>query len=127
MNLAYVVALAGFALSPTVLVACFFYFIYAVISPLSYIGASTYLRKIATAADLAPSLSMGLTMQHAAAIVVPVAAGFILNFVGYQVPFYAACGVAVITFFVTLRLDPAKQKCAARIAADAEAAECALS
>lgn len=118
VNLFYVVALAGFALAPNVWLACFFYLIYAVISPLSYIGASTYLRKISTAADLAPSLSMGLAMQHAAAIVVPVVAGFILNFVGYQVPFYAACGVAAITFFVTLRLDPAKQRCAARIADD---------
>ncbi len=122
INLAYVVALVGYALAPTVIVACLFYFIYAIIAPLSWIGASTYLRKIATAADLSPSLSMGVTMQHAAAIVVPVAAGFVLNFVGYQIPFYAACGVAILSFFVTLRLDPAKQRCPARIAAD-EAAE----
>ena len=128
INLAYVAALLGYALSPNVWVACVFYFVYSVIAPLSFIGASTYLRKIATPADLAPSLSMGVTMMHAAAVVVPVATGFILNYVGYQVPFYAACGVAVITFFVTLRLDPAKQKCAARIAADAAAAaECAES
>jgi len=122
VNLAYVVALGGFALSHNVWMACVFYLIYAVIAPLSYMGASTYLRKIATASDLAPSLSMGLTMQHLAAIVVPVTMGFTLNFVGYQIPFYVACGVAAITFFVTLRLDPAKQKCAARIAADETAA-----
>jgi predicted MFS family arabinose efflux permease len=126
INLAYIVALAGYALAPTVWVACLFYFMYAIISPLSGIGASTYLRKIATTADLAPSLAMGVTMSHAAAIVVPVLAGFILNFVGYQIPFYAVCGVAVVTFFVCLRLDPAKQRCAARIADDEAAAmECA--
>jgi predicted MFS family arabinose efflux permease len=118
INVAYIVALVGYALAPSVWVACVFYLLYAIISPLSYMGAATYLRKISTAADLAPSLAMGLTMQHVAAIVVPVAAGFILNFVGYQVPFYAACGIAVITIFVTLRLNPATQKCAARIAAD---------
>ncbi len=118
INVAYIVALVGYALSPTVLAACVFYCVYAIIAPLSYIGASTYLRKIATQADLAPSLAMGVTMQHAAAIVVPVAAGFILNYVGYQIPFYGACGVAVISVFVTLRLDPVKQKCAARVAAD---------
>jgi hypothetical protein len=61
---------------------------------------------------------MGVTVLHATAIVVPVVAGFILNFVGYQIPFLIACGFAVITFFVTLRLDPAKQRCAARLAAD---------
>jgi len=119
VNLAYIVALAGYALAPNVVLACFFYFLYAIIAPLSYIGASTYLRKIAAPADLAPSLSMGLTMQHVAAIVVPVMAGFVLNFVGYQVPFFGACGVAIITFFVTLRLGPDKQRCAARVAADA--------
>jgi predicted MFS family arabinose efflux permease len=122
INIAYIVALVGYALAPNVWVACVFYLLYAIIAPLSYMGAATYLRKISTAADLAPSLSMGVTMQHVAAIVVPVAAGFILNFVGYQVPFYAACGIAVITIFVTLRLDPAKQKCAARVADDEAAA-----
>jgi len=122
VNLSYIVALAGYALAPNVWAACVFYLIYAIIAPLSYMGASTYLRKISTAADLAPSLSMGVTMQHAAAIVVPVAAGFILNFVGYQIPFFAACGVAVVAFFLTLRLDPATQKCAERIASDRVAA-----
>lgn len=126
INLAYIVALAGYALAPNVLTACFFYFLYAIIAPLSYIGASTYLRKIALPADLSPSLSMGLTMQHAAAIVVPVAAGFILNFVGYQIPFFAGCGIALISVFVTLRLDPEKQRSAARVAADAALAKEAI-
>lgn len=122
VNIAYVVALAGFALSNNVILACLFYCIYAVISPVSYIGAATYLRKICTPQDLAPSLAMGLTISHATAIAVPVAAGFILNFVGYQIPFYLACGVAVIAFFVTLRLNPSEQKSPGRIAAD-EAAD----
>ena len=63
---------------------------------------------------------MGVTMQHAAAIVVPVSTGIILNYVGYQVPFLIACGFACFTFVVTRRLDPATQKSPARIAQDAE-------
>ena len=118
INLAYVVALVGFALANDVILACVFFCIYAVIAPVSYIGGSTYLRKICAPEDLAASLAMGLTLSHATAIAVPVAAGFILNFVGYQIPFYLACGVAVVAFFVTLRLDPATQKCPGRIAAD---------
>ena len=58
---------------------------------------------------------MGVTMQHAAAIVVPVAAGFILNYVGYQIPFYGACGVAVISVFVTLRLDHVRIELRSRV------------
>ncbi len=59
---------------------------------------------------------MGVTLQHTAAIVVPVTTGFILNYVGFQVPFLIACGFAILTFFVTQRLDPTTQKSPARIA-----------
>jgi predicted MFS family arabinose efflux permease len=118
VNVAFVVALGGYALANNVVVASLFYCVYTIIAPLAYIGGSTYLRKICAPADLAPSLAMGLTIAHTTAIVVPVAAGFILNFVGYQIPFFLACAVAVIAVFVTLRLDPSKQRCPARIAAD---------
>jgi MFS family permease len=120
VNIAFIAALAGFALANNVVMACAFYCVYALIAPLAYIGGSTYLRKICAPKDLAASLAMGLTIAHATAIVVPVMAGFILNFVGYQIPFYAACGVAVIAFFVTLRLDPVNQRCPAKIAYDEE-------
>jgi len=118
INVAFVVALAGYAFAPNVVVACVFYCVYTIIGPLAPIGNSTYIRKICAPADLAPSLAMGLTLAHATAVVVPVAAGFILNYVGYQVPFFLACGVAMVTFFVTLRLDPVAQRCPARVAAD---------
>jgi len=49
---------------------------------------------------------------------VPVAAGFILNYTGYQIPFFIACGFAVINFAITLRLDPVGQRSAARVAFD---------
>ena len=54
----------------------------------------------------------------AAAIVVPVATGFILNYVGYQIPFLIACVFASLTIFVTRKLDPASQRSPARIAED---------
>jgi len=118
INLAYVVALAGYALAGSVWVACACYVIYAFITPVSPIAAATYLRKIAVPEDVAPSLAMGVTILHATAIAVPVVAGFILNFVGYQVPFLIACGFALVTFFFTLRLNPKAQRCAARVALD---------
>jgi hypothetical protein len=104
-NVGYVVALAGYALIDNVYVAIGCYVIYSFIMPLSGMGASTYLRKIAVPKDIAPSLAMGVTMQHAAAIVVPVATGFVLTRVGYQVPFLIACVFASLTFFVTRRLN----------------------
>jgi FSR family fosmidomycin resistance protein-like MFS transporter len=75
INVAYIVALAGYALMGNVRLACVFYVLYSFIAPFSAIGAATYLRKIAVPADIAPSLAMGVTLLHATAIVVPVAAG----------------------------------------------------
>ena len=49
---------------------------------------------------------------------VPVAAGIILNFVGYRIHFFIACGAALVMVGVTQRLDPAKQRTAARMALD---------
>ena len=118
INVAYVVALGGYALASNVVIACLCYVLYTFIMPLSPIGAATYLRKVAVAEEIAPSLAMGVTLQHAAAIVVPITTGIILNYVGYQIPFLIACGFACFTFYVTRRLDPASQRSALRIAAD---------
>jgi hypothetical protein len=98
--------------------ACAFYVLYSFIAPFSAIGAATYLRKIAVPADIAPSLAMGVTLLHATAIVVPVAAGMVLNYVGYQVPFFIGCGFALVAAAVTLRLDPVGQRTAAKAALD---------
>jgi predicted MFS family arabinose efflux permease len=122
VNVGYVVALGGYALIHNVIVACICYLIYSLIFPLSTIGAATYLRKVAVTEEIAPSLAMGVTLQHAAAIVVPVSTGVILNYAGFEIPFLIACVFACFTFFVTQRLDPTTQKSPARIAQDAERA-----
>ncbi len=126
INVAYMVALAGYALMGEVWLACAFYITYSFIAPFSSIGAATYLRKIAVPEEIAPSLAVGITLLHATAIVVPVAAGMILNYVGYQVPFFIGCGFALVAAVVTLRLDPQKQRTADKVALD-EAARAAAS
>ncbi|HEV2128724.1 MAG TPA: MFS transporter [Thermomicrobiales bacterium] len=118
VNVAYIVALLGYALVDQVSVAIACFVIYSFIFPFSAMGASIYLRKIAATRDIAPSLAMGLTMQHAAAVVVPIVTGFVLNYVGYQLPFLIASGFAVAAFFVTRMLDPKTQKSAGRIRED---------
>jgi MFS family permease len=118
VNVAYIVALGGYALMSNVWFACLFYVIYAFIAPFSMVGAATYLRKIAVPADIAPSMAMGVTLLHATAVVVPVAAGLILNYVGYQVPFFIGCGFACAAALITLRLDPVGQRSGARVAFD---------
>ncbi len=118
INIGYIFALGGYALANSVYLACVFYVLYSFVAIFSGIGASVYLRKIAVPADIAPTLAMGVTILHATAVIVPVAAGVILNFVGYQIPFFIACGIALIAVFVTRRLDPENQRTAARVALD---------
>jgi predicted MFS family arabinose efflux permease len=122
INFAYIFALGGYALVDNVYFAAGCYVVYSFVFPLSSIGAATYLRKVAVGREIAPSLAMGVTLNHAAAIVVPITTGFILNFVGFQVPFLIACVFAIFTIFVTRRLDPPTQKSLARIAEDEERA-----
>jgi len=104
INVGYIFALGGYALANNVyLPACS-----TSSTPSCHLlghRANIYLRKIAVPQEVAPSLAMGVTILHATAVVVPVAAGFILHFVGYQIPFFIACGVALVTVFVTRRLD----------------------
>ena len=102
-----------------VVVALFCYVLYSFVMPLSTMGASVYLRKVAAIDEIPPSLAMGVTMQHFAAIAVPVATGFILNYVGYQVPFLVAALFAAGTFLVTRRLSPETQKSPRRLSEDA--------
>jgi predicted MFS family arabinose efflux permease len=110
VNVGYVVALFGYALVDNVVFAIFCYVVYSFIMPLSGMGAATYLRKVAVVDEIAPSLAMGVTMQHVAAIIVPIATGFVLNYVGYQVPFLIGAAFACLTFTVTRRLSPETQK-----------------
>lgn len=125
LNIVYILALAGYALIDNVWVAAAIYLVYAVVFPLSGIGSATYLRKVAVREEIAPSLAMGVTLSHAAAIIVPITTGYILNYVSYQVPFLIACIFATATIFVTRRLDPRAQRSPARIAED-EAYEATL-
>jgi predicted MFS family arabinose efflux permease len=119
VNVAYIVALLGYALIDQVGVAVGCYVVYSFIFPLSAMGASVYLRKIAPSSDVAPSLAMGLTMQHAAAVIVPILTGYVLNYVGYQIPFLVASVFAAITVIITRQLDPANQKSPRRLQEDA--------
>jgi MFS family permease len=114
-NIGYVIALVGYAIVNDVWLAMGCYVIYSFIFPLSSMGATTYLRKVAATDEIAPSLAMGVTLQHVAAIIVPVATGYVLNYVGYQIPFAIAAVFAVLTFFVTRRLAPDTQKSPRRI------------
>jgi predicted MFS family arabinose efflux permease len=65
------------------------------------IAQTTYLNKIATPEDVRPTLSMGVTMNHVASIIVPVVGGFLWEILGrYEIIFFVGAGVALVSLLV---------------------------
>lgn len=69
------------------------------------IAVNTYFQKVGDPADIAPSMAIGFTINHIAAVVIPVVGG-ILWLHDYRIPFYsgvALCAVMLI-FIQKIRL-----------------------
>ncbi len=61
------------------------------------VGFTTYLNRIVRPNELTPSLSMGITMNHIAAVTVPIGGAWLwLKFQNYQIPFWI--GVIIASF-----------------------------
>ena len=57
------------------------------------IARTTYLNRIAESrADIAPTISMGITMDHAVSMIMPVLGGLLWAAYGYRAVFLAAAG-----------------------------------
>ncbi|MEN6357000.1 MAG: MFS transporter [Armatimonadota bacterium] len=65
---------------------------------------TTYLQKIADPADLTPALSMGVTFNHAAAVLVPLIGGFLWAKLGYPVTFFGGTVVVAISLILASRV-----------------------
>ncbi len=73
------------------------------------IGITTYLHRIAAKEDFTPSLAMGVTMNHIAAVTVPYFGALLwLKMRDYQAPFWVGVGVAAVSLIVTRFLPAAK-------------------
>jgi predicted MFS family arabinose efflux permease len=69
------------------------------------VARTTYLKKIADdPADITPTISMGITIDHAVAMTLPVLSGYIWEAYGFQWVFILAGAVALVGFFVCLRV-----------------------
>jgi len=66
---------------------------------------TTYLKKIAEdPADITPTISMGITIDHAVAMSLPALSGFIWESYGYRWVFILAGSIALAGFFLCLRV-----------------------
>lgn len=86
---------------------------------------NTYVSKIALSPeDVAPALSLGVSINHAVSMSVPTVGGLVWDAYGYQYVFIGALGVAVtILFFTSLVRVPRKPAVEASMAVDQEVGE----
>jgi predicted MFS family arabinose efflux permease len=70
------------------------------------IALTTYLHKIAPEEEVKPTLSMGVTMNHVAAVASPLIGGYAWHLFGYQVIFFAGSALAVVSLIVCQWIDP---------------------
>ena len=63
------------------------------------IAIKTYFQKVGDPRDIAPSMAVGFTINHIAAVVIP-AIGGILWMINYRIPFLAAAGMSMISLLV---------------------------
>ncbi len=75
---------------------------------MSGIALTTYINQIALAEDLKPTLSMGVTMNHFAAVAAPLLGGVAWHFFGHRVIFLAAAVLALLSTAVSQWVDPAR-------------------
>jgi len=69
------------------------------------VARTTYLKKIAeTPADITPTISLGITIDHAVAMTLPVLSGIIWERFGHEFVFLLAAAVAVVGFFICLQI-----------------------
>jgi MFS family permease len=69
------------------------------------VARTTYLGKIADdPADITPTVAMGITIDHSVAMSLPVLSGYIWQAWGFRWVFVLAGAVAVLGFFVCLRI-----------------------
>jgi len=69
------------------------------------VARTTYLKKIARdPADITPSMSLGITIDHAVAMTLPVFSGYVWRSLGYEWVFVLAAAIALAGFFVCLRI-----------------------
>lgn len=60
----------------------------------------TYFQKIGDPQDIAPTMAMGFTINHIAAVVIPVIGG-VLWMVDYRIPFFMAAGLSMISLLLS--------------------------
>jgi MFS family permease len=75
------------------------------------IGIRTYFQKVGDPRDIAPSMAVGFTINHIAAVVLPALGGF-LWMVDYRIPFFIGAGLSLVSLLAVqkIRTSPGKNR-----------------
>jgi len=98
LTLSYILMIGdflGYAFVHSVPVLLLLYVLNSVLMIASTISRTTYINRLASPTDLTPSLAMGQTMDHVAAVILPLTGGILWGIIGYEATFFI--GVAVAT------------------------------
>ena len=68
------------------------------------VAIRTFFQKIADPRDIAPTMAVGLTMNHVAAVAVPAVGGVLWMF-DYRLPFYMGLGFALAALVAVQFMD----------------------
>jgi MFS family permease len=67
------------------------------------IAIRTYFQKIGDPQDIAPSMAVGFTINHIAAVVMPVIGGLVWM-IDYRIPFIAGAGMSLISLIAVQKI-----------------------
>lgn len=94
----------GYAYIRNVSVLLVLYVLNSILMNVSVISRTTYINEICSLADLTPSLAMGQTMDHVAAVILPLTAGIFWGILGYEATFLVGAAVACCLLITALRI-----------------------
>ena len=73
-------------------------------------GLSTYVNRIAPPEELTPTLSAGISVNHVTSVAMPLVAGALLPFIGYEGVFLGTAGLILLSipFALSIRVEEAE-------------------
>ncbi len=74
------------------------------------VGITTYLSRIVRAGEMTASLAMGQTMNHIAAVIIPLSGGLLWHRFGYHAPFWCGVAAAVVSLYITQSVLPRRER-----------------
>jgi predicted MFS family arabinose efflux permease len=71
---------------------------------LSSMALGIYIKRIADPEEMRPTLAMGMTVNHVAAVLMPLIGGFLWRALGYEIVFFLGAGIVGVAFLVVQKM-----------------------